>query len=95
MIDLKMFWLSFVDTGTDTFLGGCLVKAEDAKAAVTKSHALGINPGGEVCMVQADAQGAFPLDTLLQKEEIIALDEQSMRGEFVVYEYGRSDHDQA
>lgn len=47
-----MFWfLSFADgrrpKGTQ-FLGGAIVEAQDFMAAIKKTHALGINPGGEV-----------------------------------------------
>ena len=84
----KFWWLSFVDPEENKFLGGCLVEAEDAKAAVTKSHALGINPGGEIQMVQSDQTGLFPLDTLLQEADIHRLDRQSMDGEMVIEGYG-------
>ncbi len=46
-----LFWLSFADPdlpkGTQ-FLGGCVVRATSFIEAVQVSHALGINPGGEV-----------------------------------------------
>ncbi len=48
---MKFYWLSFCDPdlpkGTQ-FLGAVFTQANDFIAAVRKSHALGINPGGEV-----------------------------------------------
>jgi hypothetical protein len=45
------FYMSFADpklpTGTQ-FLGGCYVQADSLSDAVTRSHVLGINPGGEI-----------------------------------------------
>jgi len=45
------WWLSFAD-GTlprgSQFLGGVLIEAESFVDAIERSHALGINPGGEV-----------------------------------------------
>lgn len=45
------WWLSFADgtrpKGTQ-FLGGVLIEAKSFMDAVERSHALGINPGGEV-----------------------------------------------
>lgn len=40
------YWLSFADD--DGFLGVCVVDAPSFPAAVTRSHELDINPGGEV-----------------------------------------------
>jgi hypothetical protein len=40
------WWLSFADD--DGFRGVCIVEAMDMIAAVKLTHALGINPGGEV-----------------------------------------------
>lgn len=39
------FYLSFADA---TFLGACIVQANDFLMAVRVAHMLGINPGGEV-----------------------------------------------
>jgi hypothetical protein len=45
------FYMSFADPklpkGTQ-FLGGCYVQAGSLSDAVTRSHILGINPGGEI-----------------------------------------------
>lgn len=51
MPDVKLWWLSFCDPykpAGSQFLGACLVRAPDMIAAITRAHALGINPGGEV-----------------------------------------------
>ena len=42
---MNIWWLSFADD--DGFLGGCFIEAADMLDAVTKTHRLGINPGGE------------------------------------------------
>lgn len=52
----RWYWLSFVHPDDGHFLGACCVQAlwweDDFKAsigaAITNSHSLGINPGGEV-----------------------------------------------
>lgn len=45
------YWLSFCDPdkpeGTQ-FLGASIIEAADFVTAITKSHLLGCNPGGEV-----------------------------------------------
>lgn len=78
------FYLSFCDTtkpaGTQ-FLGGIYVKGWEIGEALTRSHLLGINPGGEVQFV-----GPLPhsklvemvreedRERLLTKEEVTAND---------------------
>ena len=51
----RWFFMSFADgslpAGTQ-FLGGCFVQAGSLPAAITLSHALGINPGGEVRVME-------------------------------------------
>ncbi len=54
---MKWHWLSFADSalpkGTQ-FLGAVLVKAPDFITAVMQTHALGLNPGGEVQGIEGD-----------------------------------------
>lgn len=49
------YWLSFCDPdrpkGTQ-FLGICIVEAADLPTAITKSHVLECNPGGEVLSIE-------------------------------------------
>lgn len=56
---MSYWWLSFADPRTGRFLGVCIVAApppgetmdvtrESLAHAIRRSHALGINPGGEV-----------------------------------------------
>lgn len=59
------------------FLGACVVEAEDPSAAIIKTHALGINPGGEAMAWDyssvwnmADDPDRLPMDTLLSQEEL-------------------------
>lgn len=54
----EWWYLSFVDPDLpegERWVGGCYVPATSVEEALTVSHVLGINPGGEV-------QGAGPLD---------------------------------
>ncbi len=77
---MSYFWLSFADGDLpkgQQFLGACIVQAETNIDAVTKAHLLGINPGGEVMMVEIESAGAIkeilenhPLNTLLSKAMI-------------------------
>ncbi len=48
---MSWFWLSFADTRLPTgtqFLGGTIVQASDARAAVRVARDVGCNPGGGV-----------------------------------------------
>lgn len=46
------FWyMSFVDSESDVFLGSCVVKGENEYDAMTNSWKTGANPGGAVMMV--------------------------------------------
>jgi hypothetical protein len=79
--DDPLWWLSFADPGLpegSQFLGVAIVQAPEFPAAVTRTHALGINPGGGI-------QGAGPIpaehiargywDRLLTKAEAEAIPE--------------------
>jgi len=50
-LPVSQWWLSFCDTdrpaGTQ-FLGVCIINATDLASAITLSHVMGINPGGQV-----------------------------------------------
>jgi len=57
--DDPLWWLSFCDPdkapppaeqrpGGPSFLGGVITQAPTLAAAITRSHVLGVNPGGEV-----------------------------------------------
>lgn len=77
MTDISTPWwyLSFTDPeiaatipeherrpGGPSWLGGCYVQGADEAAAVTASHMLGCNPGGEVGImgpITADMSSAF------------------------------------
>jgi hypothetical protein len=67
------WYLSFA--GEEGFRGACIVQAQDALAAVAVSHHLGINPHGEVMMLQTNEEvlADFPLadrNRLLTEEEL-------------------------
>jgi hypothetical protein len=54
---MTRFWLSFADDqrpAGDQSLGVCIVEALDVSGALAASHALGINPGGEVRFLAVD-----------------------------------------
>lgn len=76
--EIPWWWLSFIDPerpeGT-RFLGVCIVQGATGMAAVSRSHDLGVNPGGQVMMVPVDDEFVDPLfreqwcDRLLGKSE--------------------------
>lgn len=87
--DDPLWWLSFCDPakapppelqrpGGPSFLGGVITQAPTLAAALTRSHVLKVNPGGEVKIL-----GPMPLwsvapeyrDRLLSAEEIDAMPE--------------------
>jgi hypothetical protein len=48
---MAWWWMSFADPTRprgSQFLSVLLIEADDAKKAMTRSHVLGLNPGGEV-----------------------------------------------
>lgn len=47
---LRWWYLSFAEPGK--FLGGAYIQARGVTLALTRAHALGINPGGEVMFVE-------------------------------------------
>lgn len=61
------WWLSFADADLpkgSQFLGAAIVRAPGFAHAIAKTHALGINPGGEVQCVQ------YPPDVEPQPEHV-------------------------
>lgn len=77
-----LFWLSFADDTLpegSQFLGACLVQAANLAFALTKTHVLGINPGGEIAIVgpldlDPLEPPPYPLDRLLTRAEIEEID---------------------
>lgn len=48
---MSIYWLSFANGSLpkgSQFIGACMLEADSLMAAVLASHALGINPGGEI-----------------------------------------------
>jgi hypothetical protein len=89
--DDPLWWLSFVDVekaqrtprrkrkpGGPAFLGVVITQAPNLAAAITRSHTLGVNPGGEIGI-----KGPIPVryiaaewrDRLLTKAEVDAIPE--------------------
>ena len=72
----RWWWLSFA--GEKGFLGGILTRAQGFASAITKTHLLGINPGGECQgaeipdeVIESSPYGhANFADRLLSKREI-------------------------
>lgn len=70
------WWLSFVDDSG--FRGAILTRANGIGTALTKTHLLGINPGGEVCGIEIPDEvidtspynHKYSADQLLSKEDI-------------------------
>ena len=65
---MAWFYLSFADD--DAFRGACVVEAASAEDAVTVSWQRGINPGGEIMLIETDDEPPLPKYRLLSKEEI-------------------------
>ena len=68
-----IWWLSFADE--DGFLGGVLIRADSFIDAVSKSHELKLNPGGEVQGVQLPGDADPPdheLNRLYAKADLEA-----------------------
>ena len=51
---VEWWFLSFVDRQTGKQLGACVVRGRSFDQALTRSHRLRINPGGEVAGVPCD-----------------------------------------
>lgn len=70
-------WLSFADPEKprgQQFLGVVITQAKGLGHAIQKTHALGINPGGEIQAYQVDPANYNPahFDKLLSFEDLIA-----------------------
>ena len=71
-------WMSFCDPdkpkGTQ-FLGVIVVMAKGPAHALVKTHALGINPGGEIMTYQTNPDDIKPadFDRLLTKDYLISV----------------------
>lgn len=75
-----LWWLSFADINLprgQQFLGVVIIEAADSKEALLRSHALNVNPGGQVRMLplpswlQVDAKW---LKRLLSRQECDEVD---------------------
>jgi hypothetical protein len=72
-----IWYLSFADGRG--FLGGLFVRADDLSEALTRSHLLGLNPGGEVegYHLPPEAVAELPspwIEKLLSKADLVAFD---------------------
>ncbi len=73
---MKTYWISFAN---EQNLGCCIIDAESEEGAYTKANELGLNPGGEVLVLQIDTTtldglaeiGRWGKNRLISKEELI------------------------
>lgn len=70
----KLWYISFADDDRGGFLGACCVVAQGMIGAVRLTHALGINPGGQVLAIQWDESIAgpcpYPPNVLMTAEDV-------------------------
>lgn len=80
---MPLFYLSFA--GDDSWLGCIHIEAENVFDAITKTHILKINPGGEIAIVELPAQAIEEcpysikdnLNRLISLEEFEKLNQES------------------
>lgn len=70
---MNLMWLSFACEDTGKFNGVVITEADEIIAGVRKTHALGVNPGGQVAGYRIPEWAIphippFTLDLLLSKE---------------------------
>jgi hypothetical protein len=76
----QFYWMSFADPdrpeGTQ-FLGCLILQATDPMDLITKSHRMGLNPGGEVQFLEIPPEG-IPAEKwhnrLLSRDDVAAID---------------------
>jgi len=76
---MPFFYMSFCDVDRPAgqkFLGATVIEAADVKAAVTRSHRIGVNPGGEVAIWELPSPlptaGAHYLDRFVPRAAVMA-----------------------
>lgn len=76
---MRWFYLSFADANLpkgQQFLGGAYVKAASLPEAITRSHQLGINPGGDVgCLGPLSAEDMDANVPVGQRERLLSREE--------------------
>ena len=79
--DDPLFWLSFADPGKPEgtqFLGVAIIQGATLAAAITRSHMLKVNPGGEIAPmgpIEAKYIAGEWRDRLLTRDEALAVPE--------------------
>lgn len=84
------YWMTFVDGSrpdSDKFLGACVVEAFSFEDALGTSHILGINPGGEVRIIEISDEHLPPL--LKYKDRLVGKAELNEGGCFSRYDRDR------
>jgi hypothetical protein len=77
----QLWWLSFA--GEDGNLGCCIVEAPGFMAAITKTHLLGINPGGEVAGFSSEDVGPDGREAMAEDVKRWGLDRLITRAELI------------
>jgi hypothetical protein len=94
---MSLFYLSFADSSRPKgkqFLGALIVRASHMTEAISASHALGLNPGGEVVGHPVKIQPGFNdvpeayIEKLLSAGELSQMEREMMVGD------GGSFHDE-
>ncbi len=65
MGEISWWWLSFCDQELprgEQFLGALLIEANGMEDAMLRSHALGLNPGGEILGFQVPEEYEYRID---------------------------------
>jgi hypothetical protein len=76
------WWLSFADPDKpegEQFLGGLFLRGHTLPAVITESHLRGLNPGGEVQVVELPPELEVPekwAERLLSREEVAEMDQE-------------------
>lgn len=86
---MKFFYLSFCDPTLpegQRFIGATMVKATDERDAVSKTHRLGINPGGEIALIELDlwAFNDIPLEARYLVNRLATRDEVMSKPHFTM-----------
>lgn len=81
-VEPRFWYMSFCDAARPKgrqFLGGCFVAAKTLSGALTTSHTLKCNPGGEVQLLELPPGAQLPakwLVRLLSKSELELMDKE-------------------
>lgn len=72
------YYMSFTDAELpegSRFLGACIVEAADLPTAITKTHVLGINPGGDILVVDIPDPTTCPVPIAVVENRLLSVKE--------------------